>query len=584
MPPRPRPYFQLSTQQLADLASSASPTILDEIRYELSHRKGRAARRLAEELFDEPSVPSAPTPRRISGTREGQATSQIPRPRLGSRPTYRPTDEQMDAIDKFRGGATLKISAFAGSGKTSTLQFLSNENLKRGVYLAFNKSIAAEARARFPSHVDCRTTHSIAVRYVRGLRSYSRSKLFDAIHARELAHILSLSDHHVDSHTILTPVQQAYLILQTIRRFCNSADREINSGHVDLQGRLRAAIEPVRAATASWVASQSAAVWKRMIDAEDPIPMGHDGYLKLWSLSEPVFDYHYVFVDEAQDTNPAVLNVFRNQKTTQMIYVGDRHQQIYEWRMAVNAMSEIPTELSTSLTQSFRFGVEIAVAANRILKLLGEHKSLRGFDGIDSTITNNDNARAILARTNATVIAECLKALERDRKPHIVGGTTDLKQLLRDVDSLMRETPGQRPEFFGFTNWHQVIDFAATDEGEPLRSFVTLVQSNGTGRLWAAVLNVTAEEDEADVVISTAHKGKGREWPSVRIADDFAACQSDGSSIPEAELRLFYVAITRAREELSIDPELLRAFSSGRIMALESFRDARGPNANEARP
>jgi superfamily I DNA/RNA helicase len=372
-------------------------------------------------------------------------------------------------IRKFLEGGSLKITAFAGAGKTSTLQFLAKSNPRRGLYLAFNKSIAAEAKARFPSHVDCRTTHSLAVRYVRGLKSYSRSKLFGLIHARELAHILSLSVHQIDQYTVLTPVQQAHLILQTIRRFCNSADREITPAHVDLQGRLRASVEIVRNATAGWIAEQSAAIWTRMIDATDLIPLGHDGYLKLWSLSDPVLDYGFVFVDEAQDTNPAVLNVFRSQTAPQMIYVGDRHQQIYEWRMAVNAMSEIATSNRSYLTQSFRFGSEIANAANKILKLLGENETLRGFDRIDSKITNSDDVKAVLARTNGTVISECLKALERDRKPHIVGGTTEMKELLRDVDALMNDTPGQRPEFFGFTNWQQVVDFAATDEGEPIR-------------------------------------------------------------------------------------------------------------------
>lgn len=570
-----RPHIQRSTEELAKLANNASPTILEEIRYELSHRKGRAARRLAEDLScgssGRSTTASRPTPKPTEAGQRSKPTRTSTAPRN----TFPPTDEQSAAIEKFRTGRSLKITAFAGAGKTTTLQFLATESSRRGLYLAFNKSIATDARTRFPSHVDCRTTHAIAVRNVRLLGSYSQSKLFDAIHARELAHILSLAEHSVDAHTVLTPIQQAYLILQTIRRFCNSDDPEIISTHVDLQGRLRAAVEPVRALTANWIASQSTAVWKRMVDADDAIPMGHDGYLKLWSLSEPVLDYAYIFVDEAQDTNPAVLNVFKNQKAAQKVYVGDCHQQIYEWRMAVNAMTQISTELSTYLTQSFRFGTEIAGVANRILKLLDEKEALRGFERIDSKITNNDGAKAILARTNATLIAECLKALERDRKPHIVGGTKELKELLRDVDALMKETPGQRPEFFGFTNWQQVIDFAATDEGEPLRRFVTLVQSNGTGRLWAAVLNVTAEEDAADVVISTAHKAKGREWTSVRIADDFSACQSEGHSIPAAELRLFYVAIARAKEELSIDPDLLRAFTSGRMTELEGFRNAR---------
>ena len=35
------------------------------------------------------------------------------------------------------------------------------------------------------------------------------------------------------------------------------------------------------------------------------------------------------------------------------------------------------------------------------------------------------------------------------------------------------------------------------------------------------------DEDTADLIVSTAHKAKGREWDSVRIANDFKAPQED---------------------------------------------------------
>ena len=36
-------------------------------------------------------------------------------------------------------------------------------------------------------------------------------------------------------------------------------------------------------------------------------------------------------MDEARDTNPVMLGVLTNQ-SEQLVYVGDRHRQIYEWR------------------------------------------------------------------------------------------------------------------------------------------------------------------------------------------------------------------------------------------------------------
>lgn len=76
------------------------------------------------------------------------------------------TDEQANAVDLFKSARSLKISAFAGTGKTSTLTAVAKSTSAHGLYLAFNKSIAAEAAEKFPRTVDCRTTHSIAYRSV----------------------------------------------------------------------------------------------------------------------------------------------------------------------------------------------------------------------------------------------------------------------------------------------------------------------------------------------------------------------------------------------------------------------------------
>ncbi|MEZ6009355.1 MAG: ATP-binding domain-containing protein [Planctomycetota bacterium] len=58
------------------------------------------------------------------------------------------------------------------------------------------------------------------------------------------------------------------------------------------------------------------------------------------------------------------------------------------------------------------------------------------------------------------------------------------------------------------------------------------------------VLQSTVAEDKADVMISTAHKAKGRQWPTVRIANDFPIFTGDNPPL----LRLAYVAATRAQE------------------------------------
>jgi superfamily II DNA or RNA helicase len=77
---------------------------------------------------------------------------------------YQLTDEQKQCVEAARVGKDVKIKAFAGSGKTSTLVAISRELSGKGLYLAYNKVIAADAVNKFPLHVDCKTAHSIAYR------------------------------------------------------------------------------------------------------------------------------------------------------------------------------------------------------------------------------------------------------------------------------------------------------------------------------------------------------------------------------------------------------------------------------------
>jgi hypothetical protein len=469
------------------------------------------------------------------------------------------TEEQNTAVNQFMSGENLKVTAFAGAGKTSTLAEMANVRNGRGLYLAFNRAIADEATNEFPKGVDCRTTHSVALRAIRDSYKYSKSKLFDKIGAKQLAKVLELGRISITDAMTLNDVQQAYLFLSTIRRFCQSGDREIAINHVNFCGQLLGLEEEDKLSIGSWVAKQSSEIWKRMHNASDEIPLGHDGCLKLWSLTNPTLDHEFILLDEAQDTNPAVMSVLENQQS-QIVYVGDKHQQIYEWRGTKNAMASVKTPREAYLTQSFRFGDEIAVAATGVLRTLGEQKRLQGNPMIGSHVMSSGGSGTVLTRTNAMVISEVLDCLDRGQSPHIVGGTQETLGLVGDVFNLMDGKPANHPDFFGFTKWDQVVAFSKTDEGEDLVPFVGLVKKYGAKALWAALKKIEGSENDADLVISTTHKSKGRQWPSVRIASDFTSVQSKTGTIPREESRLFYVAITRAQEKLVVDNSLLAGF------------------------
>jgi superfamily I DNA/RNA helicase len=318
-----------------------------------------------------------------------------------------------------------------------------------------------------------------------------------------------------------------------------------------------------------------------MLDPSDRAPLGHDGYFKRWSLNDPEVPGSFILMDEAQDTNPAMLAALRNQDA-QVVYIGDRYQQIYEWRGAVNAMERVATKHDCSLTQSFRFGTSIADAASLLLTSLGERQRLTGTPNVPSKL-GCSNPDAILCRTNAAVIDYVIQAFAADITPHVIGGTSEALRLLDGVSRLKVGQPTNVPEFFGFQNWKEVVQFSESEEGQHLRTFVRLVERHGENKLRSYLTQVEEREDAASLVISTAHKAKGREWDNVCVVDDFTVVKKDdkGQEIgfDEEELRLLYVALTRGRLSVQIPTALASRFGikqEYRPLRLDQLSSRRG--------
>jgi hypothetical protein len=468
------------------------------------------------------------------------------------------TPEQCLAVQHFKTGEAERVVAFAGAGKTSTLVTMAKcAPNRRGFYLAFNKSIATEASLKFPRSVTCRTTHSVAFGTVvrmgfdgdRHLMNTPRSRTFD-ISAVLLKAKLPMHDDTFRS-----------IVGTTITRFCQSDADEIQERHVPRVPGLSDADQEFLYRWAPIVAEQ---VWNRMADPSDDMPLGSDGYIKVWALSRPRIAADYIFVDEAQDLNPVLINVIRNQQA-QVVAVGDGHQQIYEWRGARDAL-KILAGREFRLTKSFRFGAEIARAANGVLAAMGEEFPLAGFEMVKDQVTSVFAAAtidAVLCRSNAGVIESAMEYLDDGRAVYTPGGAGELRTLVEDAEALKSGRPARSASLMGFAKWKDVEDYVKTDEGASLKVFVNLVGRYGTGKLKGLLNRIDDKPTPGCVTISTAHKGKGLEWHTVKINYDFLPGDAeDDVNINMAERRLFYVAITRAKTSLVVDPYMLEAYST----------------------
>lgn len=463
--------------------------------------------------------------------------------------SHTPTAEQAAIIEAARTGDDLTIEAGAGTGKTSTLKMLARDRSGlRGAYLAYNKSIATDAAREFPASVTCKTAHSFAYGAV-GSR-YRHRLNGPRVPARQAAIILGLNEPVKVGETMLAPQQLARLVTETIQRFCYSDDRQIQRMHVPLVNGLD---KPGQAEIAKYLLPIAQKAWDTdLTQLDGQLRFTHDMYLKLWILSDPVIHADYVLLDEAQDSNPAVAGLVSRQPA-QRILVGDRAQAIYGWRGATDAMANFDGR-RFQLSQSFRFGEAVAAEANKWLSLL-DNTDLRltGYDRISSRVGPVASPDAVLCRSNGGAIHQVMDALDDGRRPALVGGGTDIRRMAEAAQRLQAKMPTDHPELFAFASWAEVQEYVEMDAaGSDLRVFVRLIDKHGAREVMR-VCDALVSEDRADVIVSTAHRAKGREWDKVLIADDFPEpkAREDGSvRIARDEVMLAYVAVTRAQHQL----------------------------------
>lgn len=481
-----------------------------------------------------------------------------------------PTEEQLAALNMAMDGKSFKVVAYAGAGKTTTLKLIGERLRGRGLYLAFNKAIANEARQKFPPHVECRTFHSLAYRHVP--RDITAKLSLPRFSPKRLGDDLGLQSVQVrrqiegsSKYIKFTAARQARFVSDAVSHFCSTHASYPAPRHLTFPSWVSDAdAEQLREMLYPAVEQR----WLQSIDPRHPAGIGHDIYLKLWALSKPAIPADFILFDEAQDADPLMMGIL-TQQPRQVIYVGDAHQQIYEWRGAVNAMKKLSLP-QTLLTQSFRFGEPIAEVANLLLKALQEDIPLKGNPNKKSGLAKSlvhGKKDAILCRTNAAAMTQLLMGLKLGHKVALQADTERMLKFCQAAENLKQGKSAYGvPELAYFYNWGDVQDYSETTEGSDLKTLVKLVDDHGSDIVTQAVNSLTDIKD-ADYVISTAHKAKGLEWSRVQLDDDFYYdVTTHGVKISPEELRLLYVACTRAQSNLDIHhiSDLISGLKSGK--------------------
>ncbi|HUN38449.1 MAG TPA: UvrD-helicase domain-containing protein [Trebonia sp.] len=476
--------------------------------------------------------------------------------------------EQRAIVKASKTARTMRVVALAGTGKTSTLAEVAEANpYVQYLYVAYNKAAQLDAAARFPRNVKCQTSHGMV--FMQYGKRYSSKLNAPRVPAWKAAKVLGLAELRVEycvscsmvtseggdhaGHAVLAETvnttAMASLVMRGVDRWCHSDQAEIDWWHIP---PVKGADERLQRAIRESLVSSAREAWKDLKSANGQLKFSHDMYLKMAQLDGWRTDRNSVMLDEAQDTNPCVASMLLSAKGKRMTMVGDPNQAIYEWRGATDAMDKFEADETLGLTGSYRFGPEIAEFANEWLGMLGSEMQLKGWKKLEGKVVDFvEEPDAILCRSNGGCVAAAMHWLEAGRKVAVVGGGGEIESLARGAQGLMAGRRSEHPDLVNFDSWGAVQAYCK-EEPEAAGTLVPLVRaiSQYGPEAIMTMARSLVPEDRADVTVSTQHRSKGRQWKTVQIAGDVMQPKA-GEELPREELRLSYVAATRAQDVLA---------------------------------
>ena len=302
----------------------------------------------------------------------------------------------------------LKVQAFAGCGKSTTLLHYIKRNPKRKVlYLSYSKpnTVAfAEKCSEQGLHAEVKTFHSYAKNLVFG-------KAIIDVESKGTHSITKLKEYLEGDLKGLPDLKKNLLVTHAknmISKYCNTTLKKLEHfNYFEL-------LEPVilKRLEGSHDLIFGLARKLMFLMHENRIPILHDYYLKLAHVKSYLFPFDTVLVDEVQDTTPCMLDIVSSQPSIRKIYVGDTHQDIYGWRGASRAMVNLPCK-QLYLTESYRFGEDIADLANFVLgykSSINTDKAVGYVSGKGPNVTIH--AEAIVARTLSGILQKAIEISE----------------------------------------------------------------------------------------------------------------------------------------------------------------------------
>jgi superfamily I DNA/RNA helicase len=463
------------------------------------------------------------------------------------------------------------INAVAGSGKTTTilqgLSLIPQHARTSCAFLAFNHSIAQELATRVPPGVQASTFHSLA------FRSLPRGCKVRAGKTRQLARSLISATNfarHSDFLVRIVSLAKSAALSTEHAPLTRSALQTLVEHHdLDVSVNSNEDSEPIdllATATSLLALSVNDFEKNRVIDFDDML------YLPIF-LDLPLPKFSWLFIDEAQDTN-LVQRLLLHKMTrsdSRLVAVGDPFQAIYGFRGAsVDSLELIRSEFHATelpLSISYRCSRKVVEYAKTLVPNIepspnAPEGSVENLDALD--IASIPSSSAIICRNTAPIVRAAFRLLRAGRGCTILGRdiASSLTKFVTDLKANNLDELEARLDSFLARERERLLargrEASLSLVEDKIESIRAIIDGLDEGSLSVAgLLNRIATLFSADpqrglITLSTIHKSKGLEWPTVYILDPWRIPSRWATQDWQLaqEQNLLYVAVTRAKRDL----------------------------------
>ena len=492
---------------------------------------------------------------------------------------FAPTPEQSAIVSATHAGTSLMVNAYAGCGKTSTIELLAQAvpASTSALALAFNVKIKKALEGRLPANFTTCTLNGLG--HSAWGRAIGRSM---AVDDRKLGKAVTATAKNLRED--LTPEDWGGVLCIAKRAMQIGLVPKASHGLVPDQPEVWSAIAdecyviPRDAPRLCDLASQALSL---SISQSFAGLLSYDDQIYMPTLFGGKWErFPFVVVDERQDLSPLNHQQLKAVSTEQVVAVGDSKQAIYAFRGA-DTMDSLQEKLERSwldlpLATTFRCPKAIVARCQEhapgftawhtnpegeIRSILDQPWSIGDILGEHAS----PNSLAVLCRNNAPLLRLAFKLIRKLIPCHMLG-----KDIGRGLGALTKKICPEDSTpidlFAGkLRQWSEVqLSLARANEDDKkiesltdrldcIRAVLGSAPARSAGELRAVLADLFAGAG-AGITLSTGHRAKGLEWPIVLHLDPWriparSALRRGGHELQQ-ELNLEYVISTRTQGTL----------------------------------